>query len=337
MKELAAARYVVHGGLVATACISIGSLWDTLIHITQGHWLLAPAHLVIIAATVLFTACGGAGLFYMRRADALTRRALTMVWAGGMLVVVSLVVIDEIWHVFFGLDTTGWSPPHLLFWLGMLIELFGLVLLSRLMQRAGSPQRASWWPPGELLLSCAAILVILLFNLLEYDVPASMGIADERPPFTYPVVGTLLFVAGMLVVRAALQPPLAVTLAAAIAWLFFGLTGVVIEVLSGIAYVVLPFPIMIPALALDGWMALIWRHHIPLRRSAFLGAALAVGAVCYWSMIGWAAYVMALPHQLSGTPLDWLRWFVVFIPALSCLAGYSAWRVVRRFMPDGMA
>jgi hypothetical protein len=85
------------------------------------------------------------------------------------------------------------------------------------------------------------------------------------------------------------------------AWLFFGLTGVVIEQVSGGAYVVFPFPIVIPALALDSWMVVIWRKHIPLRCAAFLYASLFVGAVCYWSMIAWATYVMALPHQLSGT------------------------------------
>jgi len=281
--------------------------------------------------------CGGTVLFFMRRADDTTRRSLKMVFAGSVLVVVSLVVLDEIWHVFFGLDTTGWSPPHLLFWLGMLIELFGLVMLSRIISRSRAPLPSSFWYHGELILICAAILVILLFNFLEYDVPASAGIADERPPFTYPVLGTFLFVMGLLVVRAALQPPLAVTLAAALAWLFFGLTGVVIEALSGVAYVVFPFPLVIPALALDSWMVVIWRQHIPVRCAAFLAAALVVGTVCYWSMIGWAAYVMVLPHQLAGTPLDWLRWFVLFIPALSCVAGYTAWQVARRFMPDGMA
>jgi hypothetical protein len=115
MKEGAALRSVVHGGLVATVFITVGSLWDTLIHMTQGHWLLAPAHLVILAATVLFTACGGAALGFRRRTDATIRRALTVVVAGSVVVVVSLTVFDELWHVFFGLDTTGWSPPHLLF------------------------------------------------------------------------------------------------------------------------------------------------------------------------------------------------------------------------------
>jgi hypothetical protein len=111
MKEVAALRSVVHGGLVATVFITVGSLWDTLIHITQGHWLLAPPHLVIMAATVLFTACGGAALGFLRRTEATIRRALTVVVAGSGVVVVSLTVLDELWHVFFGLDTTGWSPP----------------------------------------------------------------------------------------------------------------------------------------------------------------------------------------------------------------------------------
>jgi hypothetical protein len=333
-RAVAAVRYVVHGGLVATVFISVGSLWDTLTHITRGHWLLAPAHLVIIAATMLFTACGGVALFFMRHTDEITHRSLTVVFAGSVVVVVSLTVLDELWHVFFGLDTTGWSPPHLLFWVGMLVELFGLVLLSRCLPPASARLPASWRPGGKLMMSCAAILVILLFIFLEYDVPASAGIADERPPFTYPVVGTFLFVTGLLVVMAAMQRIFAVTIAATSAWLFFGLTGVVIQQVSGVAYVVFPFPLVIPALALDSWMFVIWRKPLPLRGAAFLSAALVVGAVCYWSMIGWAAYVMALPHQLSGTLLDWIWWFVMFIPALSSVAGCLAWHVAKRYLAD---
>jgi hypothetical protein len=335
VKEGAAVRAVVYGGIAATVCISIGSLWDTLTHITRGHWLLAPAHLVIIAATALFTGCGGTALGLMRRADETTRRALHVVVAGSVLVVVSLTVLDELWHIWFGLDTTGWSPPHLLFWLGMLTELFGLVLLSRHCRPARARQ-ASWFGPrGELILICAAILVILLFNLLEYDVPASAGIADERPPFTYPVVGTFLFVIGLLVVRATLQQPWAVTVAAALAWLFFGGTGVLIEQVSGVSYVVLPFPLVIPALALDGWTAVGWHRPVARRCTEFLSAALVVGTVCYWSMTGWAASIMALPHQLSGTPVDWIQWFALLNLPLSCAAGYSAWQLARRYLPDG--
>jgi hypothetical protein len=335
VKDGAAVRAVVYGGLAATVCISIGSLWDTLTHITRGHWLLAPAHLVIMAATALFTLCGGAALGVMRRADARTRRALRVVVAGSVLVVVSLTVLDELWHLWFGLDTTGWSPPHLLFWLGMLTELFGLLLLSRPSLPAGARQ-ASWWGRrGERFLICAAILVILLFILLEYDVPASAGIADERPPFTYPVVGTFLWVIGLLVVRAALRPPWAATRAAALAWLFFGGTGVLIEQVSGVSYVVLPFPMVIPALALDGWMAVGWHRPASRRGTGFLAAALVVGTIGYWSMIGWAACIMALPHQLSGTPVDWLQWFILLNLPLSCAAGYSAWQLAQRYLPEG--
>jgi hypothetical protein len=111
MQEGAAVWYVVYGGIAASVFISLGLLWDTLTHITRGHWLLAPAHLVMIAATALFTMCGGAALGRMRRADEATRRALRVVVAGSVLVVVSLTVFDELWHVWFGLGTTGWSPP----------------------------------------------------------------------------------------------------------------------------------------------------------------------------------------------------------------------------------
>jgi hypothetical protein len=154
------------------------------------------------------------------------------------------------------------------------------------------------------------------------------------PPLPTPVLGTFLFVARLLVIMATLQQPFAVTIAAAIAWLFFGGTGVLIEQVSGVSYVVLPFPIVIPALALDAWIAVVGHRHLARRHTGFLSAALVVGTVCYWSMIVWAASVMALPHQLSGTLLDWIRWFALFIPALSIAAGYSAWQLARRYLPD---
>jgi hypothetical protein len=270
-------------------------------------------------------------LFFMRRANDPTRCALKIVFAGSGLVVISLTIFDELWHVFFGFDTTGWSPPHLTFWFGMLIELFGLVMLSRIIPRASAQLPSAVGHHGELLLICAAILVILLFNFLEYDVPASADIADERPPFTYPVLGTFLFVTGLLVVMAAIKRTFAVTICAAIAWLFFGMTGWIIEQVSGVSYVVFPFPIVIPALALDSWLVVIGRNKIPRLCSEFLYASLVVSVVCYWSMIAWAAYIMALPHQLSGNPLDWIRWFFMYIPALALVAGSSAWQLSWRF------
>jgi hypothetical protein len=41
-----------------------------------------------------------------------------------------------------------------------------------------------------------------------------------------------------------------------------------------------------------------------------------------------------LPHQLSGTLLDWIWWFVMFIPALSSVAGCLAWHMAKRYLAD---
>jgi hypothetical protein len=110
---------------------------------------------------------------------------------------------------------------------------------------------------------------------------------------------------------------------------------VLIEQVSGVSYVVLPFPLVIPALALDGWRAVVWHQPIARRCTEFLSAALVVGTICYWSIIGWAAYIMALSHQLSGTPVDWIQWFVLLNLPLSCAAGYSVWQLARQYLSDG--
>ncbi len=321
-------RFIITGGLAAVACIGIGSLWDTMIHITMGHTLLAPAHLFIIASAFFFTLSGFTALFLMRRADQIARAHLKTVMRGGLTLFIALVVVDEIWHLLFGLDTSGWSPPHLLFWAGALMELFGLLMLERwLSTKNDTSTRQKKIRVSQLLLA-ASVLTILLFLFLEFDVPHSR-IERFIPGYTYPVVGTTIFVTGILVVGRAVRGSFLVTAAAIIAWLFFWLTGSTIEFLSSFSFVEPPFPIFIPALIYGVWSKFVWKDKTPIRLSQFIYAAIPLSLVCYWAMVGWAANVTQLPQQISGLPSDWILWCATFIVPILLIAAFIAWRIAK--------
>lgn len=172
-----AVRWVILGGVGAAALMSIGGLWDALIHMTRGYWFWAPAHLLIIATIVLFSACGWVAFWARRHAHPSERTYLQMVCCASLTMVLSLTVIDPLWHVWFGLDQTTWSPPHLLCWMAIVVELFGLVMLSRQAAPRVAEARHGLADRGALRLVCAAFLVALLFQFLEYDMPAAASMA----------------------------------------------------------------------------------------------------------------------------------------------------------------
>ncbi|MBI1888855.1 MAG: hypothetical protein HYS15_02905 [Candidatus Spechtbacteria bacterium] len=313
---------VVDAGILGTACIAIGSLWDTFVHIVRQHSLLEPAHLFIIAAAFLYSVGAGLALLAVRKSEGKIKRCLWCVFTGGTTVFVSIVIFDEIWHIFFGLETSGWSPPHLLFWIGILVELWGLVMLA---QHMGSK--------GRLLLISAAMISILMFLLLQYDVPAAAGLAQSTPGFTYPVTGTAILVTGLMLLRVLIDRSLVISVAAIVAWLFFWLTGRSIEALTNTDFLVMPFPVITQAVVIDWWFSSIAKT--ARRRSLpwLFGGALFVSAVSYWSIVAWAGQVTQLPHQLSGGILQWMIWFWMLVPATSLISGLLVWRLSSYMMP----
>ncbi len=309
---------------MAAALMTIGGLWDASIHVAFQHTIFALAHLTVGAAILLFGICGGLAWFKLRDAGGEVSRYVRVVFWSGIAAVVTVFVIDEAWHFLVSFDQTAWSPPHLVFWGTMLVELFGLAMLS-LIHAQDTPFGFSW----DLLFICSALLVILLFNLLEYDVPRASDGTALRPGFTYPLVGSFTVTIAVVSIAMIMRRPFGATLSACIAWVFFGVTGTVIEELLGFYYVVWPFPITIPALIADGWYLFHWKTRIPQGMPAFLAASFVVASLCYWAMVGWAVFVTQLPHQLPGTFQQWLQWYALLVPASALLAGSATWHIAR--------
>lgn len=321
-------KFVIPAGLLATFCIGVGCLWDTVIHIQSGHTFFAPAHLFIIASVFLFALSGGMALYLTRNnSNPVSHGHLKTIAWGGATTFLAISIVDEAWHLLFGFDTSGWSPPHLLFWGGALIELFGLLMLER-------------WTSGEYcypnkkkirvpqILIAASIFSVLLFLFLEFDVSHS-HIAKIIPWFTYPTLTTLTFVSGAILVRRIVGKPFLTTIAAVTAWIFFWGTGTILEHAYQFEFVEPPFLIFLPALFLDLWPAIPRQENHSRFRKEFIVATIKASAVTYWMIIGWASLITHLPQQLSSTLSMWIVGFFAIVPCISLLSGYFTLHIAK--------
>ena len=145
---LALRRAALWALLAAKMLASWGVGWDIQWHVRIGRdsfWI--PPHVmtyagvslvvllsfgVLVWETVGLRGAGDAG----RRPRTIRRLGLTgtrgfHVAAWGISVTVLAAPIDALWHRIFGLDVTLWSPPHLLGFLGGLINTVGCLLIAR--------------------------------------------------------------------------------------------------------------------------------------------------------------------------------------------------------------
>lgn len=320
-------RMVIDGGILATFLIVIGSLLDTPVHIFREHSIWESAHLFIIASAFVYSMGGGFAFVALSRVEGEIKRCLFYVFLGGTTIFVALVIFDELWHIFFGLDENAWTPPHLMFWAGVLIELWGLLLLSRYVARGKTFRQSFLATQGRLLSITAGVVCILLFLIYEFDIPAAAGLADDIPGFAYPGAGTLVFVTGLMVIRIMIDRPFFLLAASTIGWFFFWLTGTTIEVIWGASFILMPFPIMVQALTIDLlFLGVLKGTRKQCLWRLILGMFIA-SVVSYWSMVGWASEVTKLPQQLQGGLFQWITWFWMLAPGLSLVPSLIVWRL----------
>jgi hypothetical protein len=247
MQPLASVMMTLFTGFVA---FTVGGLWDTQVHsVGGGHDDFAPPHLLLIGASLLFAAGGAVTLFVHRRSRMPDKTALSVTAWSAIGLFVSLWVVDQAWHTMFGLDQSAWSPPHLLCFISVFASLWGLLVVCRARAEVDA------WHDAYVLGLGGAILVVALFAFSEHDLPGSTALATARPPWTYTAGGAFLFTTCLLLLRGTTQVTWGVTIPAVGAWLFFWLTGVGIEIASGLPYIEPPFPIWIPAVVLDSFFA----------------------------------------------------------------------------------
>jgi hypothetical protein len=164
-------------GLPSVGLLALGFYWDIGWHVDHGRdeQLFTAPHIAIIAGLVLLLVAAAAGLALVRDADApptavrlgSRRRPLSLVALATMGIggVVSFP-LDDLWHAFYGIDSTLWSPPHLVM-LGA--GAFGVVALWFALAEAGfAPDRSrvTWWL--HLVLAVLALVGATSF-LVEFE------------------------------------------------------------------------------------------------------------------------------------------------------------------------
>ena len=214
---------------------------------------------------------------------------------------------DEAWHGLFGLDVSIWSPPHLLLLFGSAASMLGLALLhADRLPRLGARV-------AVVMLAAAALLIVGIFVLeSEFVVLERWHVLLARPRGLYPLFVTVLAVL-VLAGATRLGGPGTASVAALVAWLVR--VGVSLAFLPALGRTVplLPPLYLVPALALDGVLALAPRAW-PLGWRFAAGGALAI-------TLAYAVHnpVAALLHGRGVPAGDLWAWF-----PLALVAGTSA-------------
>lgn len=209
-------------GLAIAGAIAgpLGAYWDIAWHVDRGRetfW--SPPHLVIYGAitSVLVTiSLGVLALSPGNRWQAFSRHPGLRFTVVATIVGLASAPFDEFWHLTFGLDTSIWSPPHLVLLFGFSLSILGLTLLAH--DRLGD--REGWAPRLPVLFLFGTVLTLLLIFVNEFEWPLieDWNVLQDRPvglyPFWYSVLSSLVLAAGA---RASRKPGSA-TIIAAFGW-----------------------------------------------------------------------------------------------------------------------
>src|SRR3989338_1813822 len=315
--------YLSWGGIAAVVAIAVWAQWDTFVHTTSVHNLFDPAHLLLLAGLMLFSACGIVALVQSRKEhDPRILMGTRIVAFGGIFVFFSMLVLDELWHLIFGLDQTAWSPPHMAATFGMFSALLGMFVITVEPTAGTFRNRVS---ETKAILISAAMLMVLLFNFIEFDLPTSLWLVSVLPGFFYPVFLSWAIMTTFVLMFAVQRKIWAASIAAVISWSFFTATGIAVETATRSSYVEIPFPIFLPAISFDLLLSLYKRTTFPLSWQLICGIAAVTFTTSFWSIVGWSV-VTALPQRLSGSPIEWVSWFAIFLMMvpLTSLIVYTA-------------
>jgi len=320
---LFADKWIIPAGLLGALLYAIGGPWDQLIHVHQGHTLLATPHLIIGAGLSLYIFSGIVLTPLILRRGCLSsgeRNSLRLVALGAIILPFGFA-FDESWHRIFGVDMTAWSPPHVAIFLSMAAVLLGFALLeaNRARQRAYSGLS---WADARLMFFFASIFFVALFFFIDFDVPGmAQWITSTRPAFSYPIATTGVIVFLALFAITVTQKPGFATVAALIAWGYYTGMGVALGVIDfageDLHRILPPFPIVAPILAADALFFLTKKLGISLSMHPLWPAAFFTALLCYVSIIVWVELYAQLPHQGFGADTLWFRWFpFVFLIAI---------------------
>lgn len=314
---------VLFGGL-GTA----GIYWDVGWHRTIGRdtfW--SPPHLLMYAAVV---ANGAVALLAVasavRSPDRLREFGSAIqgpfglriplgfsILGLGVGVVLAAAPLDELWHWLYGKDGTVWSFPHLLAVAGAALMALGIAAAAASRSRLGQP--TPWFCRVLLALLAADLLQKAMFSLSHYTVDPF-----SRTPDYYPFLTTLL-TAGVAVGAARALGPGWATISAGIHLVLAILAVLLLSAFNFNTPTVSPL-LVVPALAVDGWMAGAGRQRD--RWPAAVAAGISFGALVILTEAFWMERVIGRPWLISavlaGSPQ---------VLAAGAVSGWIGWAIGR--------
>lgn len=317
----------------------IGASWDVAWHFRLLREAISPPHLVNLTGDLI---CAAAFLYEWRSLES-HRRTPLLVTGIGMGVFGLAIPFDMLWHQWFGLDLTTWSPAHLMLFYGTTIGVVGITLMyiADLRHERGSVAQATRAEKVLLALLLIGLAESFAFPLgyNEYTVTAVQAIATDpsaidpalveryawavsqgidpvflgTPEWLYPVY-SIVFVAFLATtVRASLGH----------GWALVMLVGLSLEraladaivVAAGWPNAALPFQYVGMGLVIEAAWMLPVRHST---RALVGGAAVALAGYVYF---------VSPPPWIVSVPLDASSWPAgVALAVALAFAGYQVQR-----------
>lgn len=249
---------------IGALLIVVGGYWDLSEHVVTGivpggEDFLWPPHLMLYAGFLLAFLVAVGGLVALAvpnlRVGVLDPRRWVRrsPYVGAIVLIASYGLFsipgDAIWHELYGVDLTGWSPPHIFLALASAgLAVFAAGLLRRRGEGAPRPSsgpnarfhqfgafllRADWRNFVKLFYLVLAFNLLIIIGTVEWEVVDINNIVAQRPVWLYPtIIGVISFFLLILARRIAPSP----WTATVTALLYFGFriaVSVFADVVSG--------------------------------------------------------------------------------------------------------
>ena len=185
--------------LLGVFVMTLGTIWDIQWHVVVGRdsfWI--PPHVVLYAGLALTIITVAAVMFWETLAPAAHGisvfgvRAPAGIWiaATGIATMLLAAPFDNWWHNTFGLDTTLWSPPHMMGLAGgAMIPCGAVAVLGRELLRGVMTSRADRWARVGMVLGFGEILGVL--NLAIQPASRLSVLSVGTDPLLYPLLASL--------------------------------------------------------------------------------------------------------------------------------------------------